>query len=89
MSSVISTIERFLFDRKNEFLEKEIAQEIKDKKQKYEQLLESSKSKESNNEKIALEKQKLEEAILKAKQKKQPLADEKYEIKTWCEYSAA
>ena len=83
MSEISTVIKQFLYDQKMDFLEKKVAQETRDKKTKYEQLLEKTKNTEIDNEKLALEKQKLDEAIVKAQAKFQPEADTKYEINGW------
>lgn len=78
-------VNQFLSNRKKEFLEKKVAQDTKEKKSKYDLLLEKGKKNVSNTEKekIAEEKQKLDEAIVKATAKHQPEADSKYEINKW------
>lgn len=83
MSEIISVINRFLNKQKNDFLDKKVAQETRDKKSKYEQLLEKQNKSESDVEKLAQEKNKLDEATVKAMAKFQPEADSKYEIITW------
>lgn len=83
MSEISIVIKQFLHDQKIDFLEKKVAQETRDKKTKYDQLLEKLRNSESENEKLAQEKQKLDEAIAKARAKFQPEADTKYEINGW------
>ncbi|WP_374089299.1 type I-F CRISPR-associated protein Csy1 [Methylomicrobium lacus] len=83
MSEIINVINQFLHDQRADFLDKKVAQETRDKRAKYNQFLEKSKNTESDNEKLAQEKQKLDEAISKAVAKFQPEADSKYEINRW------
>jgi CRISPR-associated protein Csy1 len=83
MSEISIIIRQFLEDQKAEFLDKRISQETRDKKTKYEQLLEKQKGRESENEKLAQEKQKYDQSVAKARIKFQPEADEKYELNAW------
>ena len=85
MSEISTIIRQFLEDQKADFLAKRISQETRDKKIKYDQLLEKQKSTENENDKLVLETQKYNEAISKARIKFQPEADEKYEITSWFE----
>lgn len=89
MSEISTAIRQFLLDQKTDFLEKKIAQETRDKRTKYDQLLEKSKNSESETGKLAQEKQKLDEAISKARDKFQSEADEKYEINGWFNKAAS
>lgn len=83
MSEISIIIRQFLEEKKTEFLEKKISQETRDKKTKYEQLLEKLKSRESENEKLAQEKQKYDQSVAKARIKFKSEADEKYELNAW------
>lgn len=85
MSEISTIIRQFLEDQKADFLAKRISQETRDKKIKYEQLLEKTRSTEFENDKLVLEAQKYNEAVSKARIKFQPEADEKYEITSWFE----
>jgi CRISPR-associated protein Csy1 len=85
MSEISTIIRQFLEDQKADFLAKRISQETRDKKIKYDQLLEKQKSTENENDKLILETQKYNEAVSKARIKFQPEADEKYEITSWFE----
>ncbi len=88
MSDIILAVEQFLIDRRNEFIEKEVIKEIRDKKQKYDKLIKSLKDKELSSEKITQEKRKLEDATLKAEIKAKPVAEEKYEVNKWFKKAA-
>ena len=85
MSEVSTIIKQFLEDKKADFLTKRISQETREKKIKYDQLLEKMKSTEIENDKLVLETQKYNEAISKTRIKFQSEADEKYEITSWFE----
>jgi CRISPR-associated protein Csy1 len=89
MSEISTAIKQFLLDQKMDFLEKKIAQKTRDKKTKYEQLLEKSKNTEPENDKLAQEKQKLDEAVAKARNEFNPEADAKYEINGWFNKAAS
>jgi CRISPR-associated protein Csy1 len=78
-------IEEFLLERKTDFLEKKIFQETREKRQKCNQFLESTDNSEVSKELLNKEKQKFDEALSKAKDKFQPEADLKYNIKNWFE----
>jgi CRISPR-associated protein Csy1 len=89
MSEISTVIRQFLLNQKTDFLEKKIAQETRDKRTKYNQLLEKSKNTQLENEKLAQEKQKLDETVAKARIKFQPEADTKYEINGWFNKAAS
>ena len=54
MSEISTIIRQFLEDQKADFLAKRISQETRDKKIKYDQLLEKQKSTENENDKLVM-----------------------------------
>ena len=82
MNEINLLIEEFLKNLKADFLSNKIAKETRDKKDKFDQLIEKTQN-NLDYELIEGEKKKLEEAIEKARKKIQPKADKKYELNIW------
>ncbi|MDR4516200.1 MAG: type I-F CRISPR-associated protein Csy1 [Nitrosomonas sp.] len=82
MNEINLLAKEFLENLKMDYLEKKITQETREKKKKLDLLIEKSTN-SSDDDKIVNEKHKFDEAVLKAKAKFQPEANDKYEIANW------